>query len=276
MLKRLIKLWYLIPIILLTPILINYILLIESPIQIIGKSENWLSFWGTYIASIISGLITLIVLYATLKQNEINNNLTKKLQIDIFKKQLEERRLSDFTQFMKENLSYIDWVTINDNILLTYEKDYSAPFSFFKIEAKRTLSKKAVIELEFISKVNNNTEIEFKTKLTKLLDEYIILINVVLRLVTTLQLENLNKRKNKFEELYKKDTVPNLFSVEEFNLVMNTQFNNTFDDQLLKILENKHTQFTKSYSCLQNDLIKLSLIIIKNRVLEFEKIDTSA
>lgn len=67
-------------IIVLVPILLNYILLLRIGISeqwLIGDSESWLSFWGTYIGS-IGTLLMVFITYKTLKQNNEQLNELKR------------------------------------------------------------------------------------------------------------------------------------------------------------------------------------------------------
>lgn len=71
-------------IIVLAPILLNFILLLQIGIPeqlIIGDSKLWLSFWGTYIGS-IGTILMVFITYKTLKQNNE--------QLDELKRQWEE------------------------------------------------------------------------------------------------------------------------------------------------------------------------------------------
>lgn len=71
-------------IIVLAPILLNFILLLQIGIPeqlIIGDSKLWLSFWGTYIGS-IGTILMVFITYKTLKQNNE--------QLDELKRQWED------------------------------------------------------------------------------------------------------------------------------------------------------------------------------------------
>jgi hypothetical protein len=97
------KYWLVIPIIL-TPVVLNSSLQLQAPINIIGDSESWLNFWGTYLASIV----TLMVLYITVRHNQKNNKKTQQLQIAIMQNGIRERWLNDLVNTLKKNLSYVN------------------------------------------------------------------------------------------------------------------------------------------------------------------------
>lgn len=69
--KKYVKLILLIGIILIVPLLIDW-LVIHNRIPSNISNPDWVSFLGNYAASIISGLITLFVLYRTLGDNRAN------------------------------------------------------------------------------------------------------------------------------------------------------------------------------------------------------------
>lgn len=81
----------------LLPIIINYVLIIPTPLglNIVGSEIDWLSFWGTYLGGIIGAFVSFTILYLTLLHNKkeaeierVNNALSQ------LKKDLSER-LSD-------------------------------------------------------------------------------------------------------------------------------------------------------------------------------------
>lgn len=65
------KYWMIILIIILLPLAINLICLIPTKYTI--DNNDWIGFWGSYLGSIIGGIITLFVLFQS-------NKLTKEIQ----------------------------------------------------------------------------------------------------------------------------------------------------------------------------------------------------
>ena len=58
------------------PIGLNYLLPLKNSLfNINGNEEKWFSFWSSYSGAVISGLITLIVLYSTLKHRITSYNV---------------------------------------------------------------------------------------------------------------------------------------------------------------------------------------------------------
>lgn len=92
MIKILKGYWYLIVIVLVIPILLNYILPLSFSFvgNVIGgdnSTEVWLGFFGSYIGSIIGAVVTFLVLYFTIKSNKEENDKIR-LNGELEKKQL--------------------------------------------------------------------------------------------------------------------------------------------------------------------------------------------
>lgn len=92
MIKILKRYWYLIVIVLVIPILLNYILPLSFSIvgNVIGgdsSTEVWLEFFGSYIGTIIGAVVTFLVLYFTIKSNKDENDKIR-LNGELEKKQL--------------------------------------------------------------------------------------------------------------------------------------------------------------------------------------------
>lgn len=96
---------YIFAIILVAPIVVNIILYCTNPIPwlipSVGESSDWIGFWGSYAGAIIEGLITLLVLHYTIKENSKVRNIrvktiTKYIQqqkwLENLRKQLIENR----------------------------------------------------------------------------------------------------------------------------------------------------------------------------------------
>ncbi len=86
------KHWYLIAIVFVIPILLNYTLPLSFSFvgSVIGgddSTEVWLGFFGSYIGSIIGAVVTFMVLYFTIKSNKEENNKIR-LNGELEKKQL--------------------------------------------------------------------------------------------------------------------------------------------------------------------------------------------
>ena len=79
MIKKILKKYWVISLMiaLLTPIILNFILLIPAFTNIVGTETDWLEFWGTYLSAIASFAMVFIT-WKTLEQNREQLNLMKK------------------------------------------------------------------------------------------------------------------------------------------------------------------------------------------------------
>jgi len=106
------------------PIGLNYLLpLNNSLFNINGDEEKWFSFWSSYSGAVISGLITLFVLFSTLIQNQKNhikqtahsdelNRKQMSFQIKLFGNQIKQKWLIDLKAVLSDNLNILDFWNI--------------------------------------------------------------------------------------------------------------------------------------------------------------------
>lgn len=84
----------------LCPVAVNYIVLTPNFLPIVGDSDKWLSFFGSFIGSAIMAGITLYVLQEQLKQNQLENRQNRMIiaprisQIENNLKNLDYRKLN--------------------------------------------------------------------------------------------------------------------------------------------------------------------------------------
>ena len=101
------KYWWAVLIILVLPIVINFLLMIPAFSPIVGEDTDWLAFWGGYLGAIISAAVAFIILYIQRKdneqqvkdtqaENETQNKANRKLQLNILRYQQEQIRLNNF------------------------------------------------------------------------------------------------------------------------------------------------------------------------------------
>lgn len=114
--------WWVIVIILIAPVFLNFIILIPAFSPIVGSNSEWLSFHGSYIGSVISSMITLLVLYKQLQYNHEENEETRRenqtvneknrhLQLNILKYEQERQWLQEMRSACINN---IDSYNLND------------------------------------------------------------------------------------------------------------------------------------------------------------------
>lgn len=73
------------------PIIINYALLIPAFGPVVGDNVHWLSFWGSYLAALVS----FIILFIQREDNHKENEQNRQLQINVLKYQQEMQWLNE-------------------------------------------------------------------------------------------------------------------------------------------------------------------------------------
>lgn len=116
MMKKFLKAyWWAILMVLIAPVLLNFIILIPAFSPVVGGSLDWLSFHGSYIGSVIASLITLYVLYKQLQHNHEENERTRRenqavneknrqLQLNILKYEQEKQWLQEMRTACVNNI----------------------------------------------------------------------------------------------------------------------------------------------------------------------------
>lgn len=126
-------------ILLLFPLVLNWIILQPSMFSIVGEGRDWLGFWGSYLGSVISAGIAIIILYIQRRdndeQNEKNrienenaNEKNRTLQLNILKYQQEIQWLNAFRE---AGIDYVSSYNFNDlvNVVNTYRHDPETAFN---------------------------------------------------------------------------------------------------------------------------------------------------
>ena len=98
--------WFILVILLISPILINYIVLgVSVGATINGSIDGWLGYYGTLIGSII----TMFVLYRTRAWNKDDNNDTRKTQNNILKYQVKQVWLEGLRKQLDANYRVLNF-----------------------------------------------------------------------------------------------------------------------------------------------------------------------
>lgn len=103
------KYWWVPVILLVVPLLLNFLLLIPTSFKVVGTDTDWLSFWGGYLGAILSAMVAFYVLSKQLaqnqEQNEINRTLNKEendanrnLQVQIMEYQIGLNNINQFKE----------------------------------------------------------------------------------------------------------------------------------------------------------------------------------
>jgi len=237
--------WYIVPLIFVTPLLLNYFLLLHSPIDIVGDSEIWLSFWGSYVAS----LVTLLVLFITLKQ-----------QMALFKRGLNERRIQNLSKNFKENFDFVRFMDVHYNIEFIRNHEYEKSHLFFFNEIQKCLTKLTIIDLDFYDKDTVEYREVFKQQCTAYTD----LINHAIRVNKLSSVETLEGKISYFKTCEENESGKKLFTIEECKKIINSNSEDEFISTLIKTLEGCFQSFVETvYPTTQKELIEISTKVIE-------------
>jgi len=123
----------------------------NSRFQVYGDGKDWFSFWSGYSGALISGLITLLVLYKTLRQNQENHikqianaeKLNKEqisFQINLLTLQNKQTWLVDLKRCLAESLEVLDYKNIENLVnkisIISSNKELIDEVSIFEKEIK--------------------------------------------------------------------------------------------------------------------------------------------
>lgn len=98
-------------IIILTPLFVNFLLISENPFSSsvpVASGNEWLQFWGSYSAAIITGLITLYVLFTTLRKTQKNHDRLCELQVKTIKYDKEKTDFKEMCDFLFDLQQILD------------------------------------------------------------------------------------------------------------------------------------------------------------------------
>ena len=150
--KYLKQYWWVPIVLIVAPIIINFILSWPSFTRVVGTDSDWLSFWGGYLGAILSTMVAFYVLHRQISQNqeqneenrrlnEGENRFNRDLQVRIMEYQLGLNNLNQFKQacircqeaYAYNNLCHIANLTHEDKYVpLTKIAEYMAAASTAK------------------------------------------------------------------------------------------------------------------------------------------------
>ena len=113
--KFLKRYWWIILIVVFTPLIINWLILRPAFFKIVGEDTDWLGFWGAYIGTILSSVIAFYVLHKQLEQNHVENRNNRNLQISILIYQTKSQWL---TELKSKMVDFYNAFSQNDIIML--------------------------------------------------------------------------------------------------------------------------------------------------------------
>lgn len=129
------KYWWLILIITVLPVIVNYVLLIPAFGPVVGDSVHWLAFWGSYLTSLVSALIAFLILFIQRRDNHIENKQNRQLQINVLKYQQEMQWLNEKREIIQQSV-----LSLHKNDLRLLSKRLSENLDIYE-EAKQLMDK---------------------------------------------------------------------------------------------------------------------------------------
>lgn len=159
------------------PIFINIIICCSNPlpwhIPIAGTSENWVGFWGSYAGAIIGGLITLYVLYHTMKENaKIRDS-----QVKTIKYTQQQTWLENLRKQLIDNYKMFDMQSFSLAANAIRRGEYDDAVSIL-ISLNRNIEFQShSSSLYFIAENPSPEEAEYNNCVTRIMVEYGTLIN---------------------------------------------------------------------------------------------------
>lgn len=158
-------------IILVIPVLLNYLLQCPSPLcNIIGEKEApnvWLNFWANYSGAVISALVSFFILSKTLDQNHKENEMNRNSDN---KKFTYEQQKNDLNLLIKNLIKYLD--CFNQNRLVRIYNQWRKTNDNEKCRIKiKKIFDEAFIAMEECSMLFNKDEINNSEILLKIFNK---------------------------------------------------------------------------------------------------------
>lgn len=104
----------------LAPIMVNCLIQQDAWFVFVGKDTDWLVFWGNYLGGVITALVSMVILFVTLKHNHKENQNQQKYQ----EYRALENKLYDYIDTIKVEKLTI-WLTAYQGKNIDID-DYSA------------------------------------------------------------------------------------------------------------------------------------------------------
>lgn len=184
--------WILVGVIILIPIVLNWLILLPKLFPIVGNDKIWLSFWGSYIGSIISSLIAVFILYKQLEQNHSENEANRNLQLNNINYQQQIDWLADMRKACIANIYSYDTNDIIETLNSMQVNNYQA---FLQIKKFKSNLAKTDTEVAFLGNNDIPFRKKFDSKRMEYFKEYESLIDDIKRVVASL----INAKDKSFE-----------------------------------------------------------------------------
>ena len=113
-LKYIKKYFFQLLLIIVTPLIVNTLMVLPMQFPITGDSSSWLDFWGSYIGALLSSAIALYILYKQNQQNHIENIANRNLQLSVIKYNQELDKLRDLRTALVDFQASFDYIEITN------------------------------------------------------------------------------------------------------------------------------------------------------------------
>lgn len=118
--------WWVILIIFGMPILLNFLVFMPTSQLCVGRLQDWMSFWGSYLGATISAIAAFIILYIQLKDNKLENGKNRQLQLNVFSYQQEVQWLSELRKVIVNHTCAYRDNDIKEIINLAYSSSFDS------------------------------------------------------------------------------------------------------------------------------------------------------
>ncbi len=259
-------------IILIFPIILNFVLQLSIfNTNIIGDEKLWLTFWSSYLGAIIMSIITLFVLYKTLKQNQNNHKRLTKFQIETINTQAKKEWFFELKKLIINNLSTLNFENVNTFLnqikIMSLNNDILKDISLLEEKIKK-------LEIEFKIIYHNefphSEQAIYKSTLEKIINEYLKFLNLLK--------EKIIEFDKKIETIFRLDDIKTILVPKdkidvEFLKDKHLKTGLEIKEKLGKLIENQK----KGVIALNSVFEKVSMDLIKfeeNKIFEkLKKID---
>lgn len=160
-----------------SPILVNAILYANNPISdwlpTVGNPNEWIGFWGNVAGNILGGIIVLIIMYYTLKDNAV----LRETQIKTIKYAQQQTWLDNFRQQVIGNYNMLDMQSLSIALYKLQKGEYEeAQVSLLSLNRNVEFQANSS-SLYFLNDNLSWTEQEYIDCLKRIMTEFGCLVN---------------------------------------------------------------------------------------------------